>query len=194
QLNRFEYRSRRFERSNVECHHPAEPALLFSCECVLRVRNGTRIVNFSHFWVLLEKRRDRAARLVVLLHSQGQGLRTPHDQPGVERRQDCADTILHKPDPVSVGFVVEYHHTTATIRVNGQILGSRVNDDINTELQRTLEVRRHKGVVANHSSACSVSYLAHFFQVGDNHHRVGRCLEKHHLCIFFDCVLDVERI
>src|SRR4029450_2795346 len=48
--------------------------------------------------------------------------------------------------------VVEYQCTTDDVGVAAAVLGGRVHDDVRTQLQRLLEVRRGKCVVDYHQS------------------------------------------
>ena len=112
--------------------------------------------------MLFEKRRDRAARLVVLLHAQRQRLGAAHHQPGIERRKNCAGAVLNKPDPGRVVFVVQYHRAADAVGMSIQILGGRVDHDVDAKLERPLQVRRHESVVANDARAGAMRNLGDF--------------------------------
>src|SRR5688572_5300593 len=75
-----------------------------------------------------------------------------------------------------------------------KIFGSRVHNDIAAQLERSLQVRRHKSVIANHARAGTMCDLADLFQIGNDHDGIGWRFKKHHLCIWFDGGFDVKRV
>src|SRR5215212_1728492 len=111
---------------------------------MLWMRSRTRVINLKNFRMLFEKRGDGTACFVVLFHAQGQRLRAAQDEPRVERRQNSARTVLYKADPRCVFFVVQDNYTADPIGMTVQILGSGMHNDIDTKLQRTLQVWRHE--------------------------------------------------
>src|SRR6187455_2020043 len=69
-----------------------------------------------------------------------------------------------------------------------------MHDDVDSELERQLKVRRHEGVVANHASAGSMRDFANLAQVGDDHYRIRWCFQKHHLGVRLDGSFNVEHV
>src|SRR5215217_5647477 len=75
-----------------------------------------------------------------------------------------------------------------------EILRSRVHHDIDAKFERALQVWRHESVVADDTCSGAMSYLADFFQIRNDHHRIGWRFQKHHLSVRLDRGLDVQRI
>jgi hypothetical protein len=67
-----------------------------------------------------------------------------------------------------------------------------MDDDVNAELERALEVGRHESVVADDARADTVRRVRDGLQVRDDHDRVGRRLQKDHPRIIPDRGLDVR--
>ncbi len=77
----------------------------------------------------------------------------------------------------------EYHHPADTIAVTIEILRRAVHHDIRTQLQRTLQVRRHERIVDDDPSTPAMRDLRDATDIRNRHHRVRRRLDEHHLCI-----------
>src|SRR6185503_13600616 len=129
---RVEHDSRCLERTDVKGYHTAKTVLLSSREGMLRMRRRARIVNPLHLRMLFQKRRHRATGFIVLLHAQRECFCAAEDKPGVERRKDRSRTVLYETDPIRVFFVVQYHDAADAVRMAIQVLGCRVDHDVNT--------------------------------------------------------------
>src|SRR5918912_981899 len=95
----------------------------------------------------------------MLLHPQGKRLSASQDQPRIKRRENCADAILHEGQPLRILFIIEYDYAAYAVRMTVQIFSSGMHYNVNAEIQRSLKVRRHKGVVADYASADSVRHV-----------------------------------
>ena len=67
--------------------------------------------------MIFEKRGDRAAGFVMLLHAQRQGLGAAQHQPRVEGRENRAGAVLDEGNPVRIFFVVQHHRASHAIRM-----------------------------------------------------------------------------
>ena len=74
-------------------------------------------------------------------HSWSQCLHSPQNQPGIERRTSKPESIHHVTDFVSMDLLIRNNATTNNVRVAIQILGRRMNNDIDTMFERSLAVR-----------------------------------------------------
>ena len=101
---------------------------------------------------------------------------------------------MHEADPVCLFFVVQDDDATDAVRVTVEILSRRVHDDIDTELQWTLQVWRHESVVTNDACSSAMRDLADLLEIRKDHYGISRRLDKYHLCVWFDCRFDVEWI
>src|SRR5437588_12893981 len=77
----LEYSPRRLERSHLKRNHAAETALLSLCQYILGMRCRAWIINLVYPRMLFQERRHRAPGLIMLLHTQRQGLGATHDEP-----------------------------------------------------------------------------------------------------------------
>src|SRR5678816_2065948 len=69
-----------------------------------------------------------------------------------------------------------------------------MDHDIHTKFEWSLQVRRHKCVVANNASSNAMSNVANGLQISHDHYRVCRCFQNHHLGILFYRSFYVEWI
>ena len=121
--------------------------------------------------MLFQKCGNCTARFVVLFHAQRQRLGAAHDEPGVERRKNRARTVLNEADPVCILFIVKDYDAADAIGMTVEILGRRMDHDIDAKLERALQVWRHKRVVANYASARPMCDLTDLLQISNGHDR-----------------------
>ena len=136
--------------------------------------------------MIFKECRDCASRLVVLLHPERQSLGAAQHQPRIKRRQDRARAVLNERYPAGIVFVVEYDCTTDSIGMAIQKLRGGVHHDVDAEVERSLQVRRHESVVANNARTRSVCHIRNCLQVSHDHHGVRRRLDENHLRVVFD--------
>src|SRR6478672_11781343 len=69
-----------------------------------------------------------------------------------------------------------------------------MDHDIDAELEWTLQVGRHEGVIANNPRSGAMCYFADLAQVSDNHYRICWRFEKHHFSVRLDRGFDIEHV
>src|SRR5207244_8699541 len=120
----------------------------------------SRIKNFLHFFVLVQKLRDHPAVLVVLLHAYRERLHPAQDEPALEWRQYGACRLLHKPQLLGLLRFGAHHHSAKPITVAIAKLGRGVNYHVCTQRDRLLEVRSHESVVHYYFNFLTMAYFA----------------------------------
>ena len=131
--------------------------------------------------VVVEERRHLAGVLLVARHAQVQRLGPAQHEPGVERRQDRTDRVLHELQRLRVLLALHDRDAAHAVRVAVQELRGRVHDDVGAERERPLEERAHEGVVDDQDRTLPVRDLGERPDVADLHHRVGGRLEPQHV-------------
>src|SRR5690349_18232451 len=106
---------------------------------MLAVRERPRIINLLNFRVLFEKCCDGATRTVVLFHAQGQSLRHPEHEPGIEWRKDSTSAGLNEAQPLGIRVVVQNDDPADPARMSVQIFSGGMHHYVNTECERGLE-------------------------------------------------------
>ncbi|MNH25045.1 hypothetical protein D3C79_850110 [compost metagenome] len=90
----------------------------------------------------------------VALHAQCQGLYAAQGEESVERPGDSTHRVLQKAQALGQLEVLPDHRDAADhVGVAVQILGRRVQHDIEAQFQRTLNPRAGKGVVSHTDDA-----------------------------------------
>ncbi len=98
--------------------------------------------------MFVQIRRDFGGVGLVLAHAERERLEATEGQEGVERREHVAHAdLLEEPDFVGEVGVVGDDGTADGVAVAVQVLRRAVDDDVGTEFERVLEVRREEGVV-----------------------------------------------
>src|SRR5437870_1459554 len=104
----------------------------------------------------------------MALHSQRQRLQTSQDEKTVERARDRADRVLQKPHSIAEVLVIANNGNASDhVGVTVQIFGCGMNNNVETEFDRSLDPRRGKGVVGNRKNSLFPRNLRDRFQVND---------------------------
>ena len=135
------------KRTRLESNHGAETGHLPLGQFVLWVIRQSRITNFLHFFVLVQKLRDHPAVLVVLFHSYSERLHSAQYEPALEWRQYGACRLLHESQLFHLLCSCTDHHPAKPITVAIEKLRRGVNYHVCTQRNRLLEIRRHESVV-----------------------------------------------
>src|ERR1043166_9180682 len=84
------------------------------------------------------------------LHAESQRFQTAQHKKTVENARDCADRVLQKRNLIGEFLVVaDYGHSPYQIGMAVQILRGRMHDDVESVLDRALNPRSCKCVIAN---------------------------------------------
>ena len=105
----------------------------------------------------------------VFFHAQGQGLHAAGNEEGVKRTEDGTGHIFETEES-NVGDVVQFPYDEAgnDVTVAVQILRCRVNDDVGTEGQRLLDIRRAEGIIDDDRNVSHfMGNLADAFNIGN---------------------------
>src|SRR5262245_33946713 len=113
----------------------------------------TGIVDLLDLRVVVEEGGDFAAVAVVLLHSHGQRLGPAGGEPGVERRDDRANGVLQKSDPLSVFRPGRDDHAADAVAVPVYILRRRMHDDLRAPFDRAEKEWTQERVVDDQTNA-----------------------------------------
>ena len=119
--------------------------------------------------------------VAVPVHPDPEGLQPAQHQPGVERAGDRADRVLVEGDPLGELEVAYDEGAADDVGVATAVLRGGVHDDVGTEHQWLLEVRRGEGVVDDQQGAGVVRDRGQRLDVADVEQRVGRRLDPDRL-------------
>jgi len=110
-------------------------------------------VNARDFRLLGEPVRQVQRIGAMPFHPQRERLQATQREKAVERAEDSADGVLQISETVCQRTVTrlgaDHDHAADNVGVAVQVLGCRVNDDIEAELQRPLNPWAGKGVVGD---------------------------------------------
>ena len=115
------------------------------------------------------------------VHPDAERLQPAQHQPRVERAGDGADRVLVERDLLGELEVAYDEGAADDVGVAAAVLRGRVHDDVGTERQRLLEVRRGEGVVDDQQGTGLVRDGGQRLDVADVEQRVGRRLDPDHL-------------
>src|SRR3981081_4192614 len=110
----------------------------------MRVRRQPRIEDTLDVAVPLEPDGDRHRVVAVLAHAHGERLDPTQDEPGVERAWNGAERLLQEVEALGDRRVVRGDEATDGVRVTSEVLRRRVDDDVGSEVERTLQMRRRE--------------------------------------------------
>lgn len=127
-----------------------------------------------------------------MLHPCRQRLHPSCDQIAVKRREH-----IPKPNPLGKRQLLEDpifvgdNCTSDRVGVPIEILGSAVDDDICTQIERGLEVRTREGPVHPEQRVVVIGDVGHRPDVTQLHQRVRRRLRPNQVRVRIDCIGDV---
>ncbi len=115
------------------------------------------------------------------LHPQCQCFQATHGQETVKGTLNSTDGIEQIPKPVGQFIILPYHGDTPHhVGMAVQKLGGRMHHDICTQLQRSLQHGRGKGVIHYQQSTTLTGNFGHRCDINNPEHRVGRRLHPDH--------------
>ena len=121
--------------------------------------------------------------LHVPVHPHTEGLDAADQQIGIKRLQNSAGGILNKMKPLGQLLCFYDRQPGDHIAVAAQIFGSRVQNNVCTQLQGPLKIRGHKGVIHNQERVVAVRDLGGRRKIGHCQQRVCRAFDQHSLYI-----------
>src|SRR5713101_7953202 len=113
----------------------------------------SRIEDLLDARMALEKARDRMGVLTVLAHPNSKRLDAAQNEPAVQRAGNRAEGLLQEQQSLRDRRIARRGEAADDVRVSTEVLGRRVDDDVGAELERSLQVRRRKGVVHDEDRA-----------------------------------------
>src|SRR6266478_1201190 len=153
-----------------------------------------RVENLLHFLVAGEKFGDYASTLVVLLHADGESLHAAQNQPAFKRRQDRASGLLQKCQLVRLLRTRADYDSTQSVAVAVEELGGGMHDQVGTQRDGLLKIRRHEGVVHNQVNLSRTADIAYGANVSQCHERVGWRFNEHHAGLLREGSFDVADV
>ena len=166
---------------DVYAHHAAEAVVhLLLGDLMGGMALQARIVHAIHLGMLLKMTGHLHGILAVTLHANAQSLHTLHQLP-------CGKGIQHSAEALQIGHpaVVDAllgagNDTGGDGAVAIEVLGSAVDHQVSTQIQRILKVGGRKGAVHDHSDAGVLMYrLGDSGNVADLQGGVGRSFNIH---------------
>ena len=124
---------------------------------------------------------DLQGVLAVPLHAQGQRLQAAQGEKAVERAADAAHGVLQEPQLlVQFPVVADDGHPADHVGVAVEVLGHRVDDDVEAQRQRPLAVGRGEGVVDRRQQAPPLGQRGNGLQIGQLQQRIRRAFHPDH--------------
>jgi hypothetical protein len=134
---------------HAEGEGSAEAGHLAPGELVLGVAFESGVKDFGDLGVLLEPVGDGEGVLVVLFHAEREGLDAAEDEEAVLGSGAASHGVLEESDLLGERGVFDDHGAADDVGVSVDVFGGGVDDDVDAEVERPLEVGGEKGVVAN---------------------------------------------
>ena len=186
--------SRGQSTAQLEGDHAAEGCHLAAGQIVLWVTLQSGIDDAGHGWVALQEAGHGEGALAVACHAQREGGDAPRDEPRVEGARcpaqvyerflaDAVDSLRGSNDEAAQG-----------VSVPVQVLGRAVQDEVGSQLQRSLQAGAGPGRVHHQKCACLVGDLGERLQVGQDEDRVGGRLHVHQLGIRLQRCTDLRQV
>src|SRR5438067_6040591 len=131
----------------------------------------------------LQRLDDQARILIVALHADVQGLQPAQHEEGIERARYRAHCVLQEGELLVQVVAAQHERPGHHVAVSVQVLGHRVRDDVDAELQRSLEIRSREGVVADGDHLALAGDVGQRGEVADLQHRIGGRLHPEQLLV-----------
>ncbi len=154
-------------------NHAAETAHLPPRQLVLGMAGQAGIDHPFDFWMPLQPGGDVQGVGTVPLHAQRQGFQAAQDHEAVERAGDRADGVLQVTQPLGQLPATTYRYAADDIGMAVQVLGRRMDDDIETGFQRSLRPRRGEGIVGHRQNAARAGHGGDHLQVHQFQQRIA---------------------
>ena len=124
---------------------------------------------------------DRTRVLLLAVHAQGERLNTTTHRIAFVRRKHATQTILREVDTFDKHVVLDHHKNGVDFGMAGQILGSGMDDDVGTLVERQLQIRGNECVVDNGNRTIAMSDFSNLRHIVDLQQRIGKNFEIHGL-------------
>src|SRR5215470_17210740 len=121
-----------------------------------------------------------SAVFVVLPHANRKGLGPSHNEESVHRRDDRSGGVLNECKYGDVLRVIENNGAAYAVAVTVQIFRGGVDYDIGSQLEWTLEVRAHKGIVYDEPQSAATGNFGNCTYVHKRHHRIRGSFDEYH--------------
>src|SRR5947207_2183930 len=112
---------------------------------MLRVLGEPRPGDALDLGMALQRLDDQARILIVALHADVQGLQPAQHEERIERARHRAHCVLQEGELLVQVVAAQHERPGHHVAVSVQVLGHRVRDDVDAELQRSLEIRSGEG-------------------------------------------------
>jgi hypothetical protein len=129
--------------------------------------------------VLVQECSYGAGIVLMLAHAHGERLGSAQREEAVERTGHGADRVLMKFQRVVHVLVVGGDESADDVGVPTDILRRRMHDDIRSQVERRLQVRRRKRVVHGDERSMAARDGGHFGDVHELQQRIRRRLQPH---------------
>jgi SufS family cysteine desulfurase len=164
--------------------HAAEATHLSLCQRMLRMRGEAGVADPPDFWLHFQPGGEFLRILAVSLHAHVEGFDAAQRKVAVERAGNGTDGVVQELESFEmfgVAFVAADHGDAADhVRVAVEILGTRMDDDVEAEFQRPLYPRAGERVVGHREQAVLVGEGGKCLQVHQAQQRIGRRFHQQH--------------
>src|SRR3989449_3769895 len=113
---------------------------------MLRMARESWVVALSHSPVRLQEAGALDGGGLMRVHADGQRAQSPHQQPGFKRPDVPAQDGVFVMDNLIDNLLTRYERSGNDVAVPREVLGRGMHDDIDPQLNRTLEDGRRPGV------------------------------------------------
>ncbi len=180
--------------AEIERDDTAERRHLLAGQVVLWVGLQAGVVHGDDLTTAREPAGDLLRVVAVPLHAQRQRLDSAQDQVGVEGRDDRPGALLDLPQLRPPGLVGGDHRAADAVAVTVEVLGRRVQHQIGTPLEGSLEAGCREGVVDDGQQSPSPGDPGRGAQVGQGQDRIRRRLQEQHPGAIVDRRADRRRV
>ena len=180
---------------HLEGQHRREVVHLAPGEVVLRVRRQPGIDHPPDARMVLQEAGHRHGVLLVRLHADRKRGRAPHDEPGVEGRENPAVVDRRFEAQRRDVLPASEHRAAHRVAVPADVLGERVHDVVGAQLEGTGRNGCGEGGIDRHAdSGMRRGDLPDGLEVGEPHDGVGGGLQPDQPGFGADGGLHVQRV
>lgn len=164
-----------------ETEHGTRPVSLTIMDVPVGVRGESGKVDVEPQSIEVEG--DEVRRGALTVHPNGQGLQASKEEETILRRQSGSGRVDQESHTLSHLVAFDGDDPGHDVVMPREVLGTRIVDDICTEVERSLKVGGHHGVVDHDEGfrGSRVDQAGDHPQVGDLEERVGRGFDEDHL-------------
>ena len=174
----------------VDGDHTTGASGLLLLDFVSRVALKTGVDNLLDFLVSLHQFGKGKGVRLSLLDSDGKGLGTSDDDPGIESGETSSHSLEDEEESVVESLIVEHKTSGNNVGVTTNVLGERVGNNIGTEEEGVLVYGGGEGVVNNKDDTGSLKSISDLADVEDLKGGVGGGLQPADLSVGADAGLE----